>query len=102
MYKRQIINNGTYTRIQIDFSADLDVQNVNLVLNLLSNDVYNENWTLNGNQSEITYKLTIPDINFTTSTQTMYIEGFSTVPYCTFNSFINEDDFKISDEEWKI
>ncbi|MGQ4876123.1 MAG: hypothetical protein ACP6IY_18815, partial [Promethearchaeia archaeon] len=96
-----IKNNGTYTLIQINYKADFNIQNVTIVLDLNGIGVYNENWTLNATQSIYSYKLEIPSINFTNAEQILYIEGYSTVPHTTFSNFENEENFEISDENYK-
>lgn len=95
-------NNGTYTQLRIGYKADFVVYNVSLVLSLLNESIYNENWTLGADQSEYTYKLVISNMTFTSTIQYFYIEGVSSVPEIEIVDFINEGDFKISDEEWKI
>ena len=87
------INNGTYSKIKVDYQADFNITNVSIVLDLSSSGLYNENWTLNANQSSISFKLTIPMISFTTSTQTFYIEGFSSIPYATLTTYESDQNF---------
>lgn len=95
-------NNGTFAQLNISYYSDLCFSNVLFKLNLKYDDLYAENWSNNAQQSIYTYILEIPNINFTTSEQILNLTGVSSVPYCNFSSFINEDGFKLSDEEWRI
>lgn len=87
-----LINNGTYTRMRIDYSADFTINNVNIVLNLKNEGILNDNWTL-GTQDSYTFKLTIPGINFTSTTQSFYIEGYSTIPYAVMSSYESDQNW---------
>jgi len=87
------INNGTYSKIKVDYSADFNITNVSIVLDLSSSGCYNENWTLNATQNLYNYKLIIPHINFTSSTQTFYIEGVSVIPYVSISSYESDQNY---------
>lgn len=87
-----LINNGTYTRMRIDYSADFTINNVNIVLNLKNDGILNDNWTL-GTQDSYTFKLTISGINFTSTTQSFYIEGYSTIPYAVMSSYESDQNW---------
>ncbi|MBS3741868.1 MAG: hypothetical protein KGY74_07090 [Candidatus Cloacimonetes bacterium] len=87
------INNGTYSMIKIDYSADLSISNVDLILDLSNNSLYNENWTMSATQNKNNFKLTIPNINFSNSEQSIYIEGFSSVPYASITEFESDQNW---------
>ncbi|MFX1478400.1 MAG: hypothetical protein ACFFCI_09725, partial [Promethearchaeota archaeon] len=95
-------DNGTYCEIEIKYQAPIDISNVTIVLDLKSEGIYAENWDHNATQSDLSYILELPHINFTTSQQTIVLKGTSSVPVISFSYIINEDGFKISDEELKI
>ncbi|MFX0188739.1 MAG: hypothetical protein ACFE8A_13495 [Candidatus Hodarchaeota archaeon] len=97
-----LTDNGTYCEIKITYQAPIDINNVTIVLDLKSQGLYAENWDNNATQSDLTYILELPHINFTTSQQTIILKGTSSAPVISFSFVINEDGFKISDEEWKI
>jgi hypothetical protein len=102
-----ITNNGTYCEIDVTYQAPIEINNVTIVLDLTSNQIYAQNWTYNGNQSSIDYVLEIPNISFITTQQTFTITGVSSSPYASFSEFHNEDDFTIKSdyedlEEWYI
>jgi len=95
-------DNGTKCTLEIKYYAQLDVRNATIVLNLKDIGVYAETWDYNATQSDLTCILEIPNINFTTSQQTITLTGLSSIPMISFNYFTNEDGFKISDEEYKV
>lgn len=84
-------NNGTYSKVRIDYKADLGVKNVSILIDF--EDLYNGNWTLNATQNQNNFILTIPNINFTTSSQTLYIEGFSSIPYATLPDYESDQNY---------
>jgi len=86
-------NNGTYSLIKIDYNADLTINNVDLILDLSASGCLNDNWTLNATQNDYTFKLTIPGIRFTNKIQTIYIEGFSDVPYASLSSYESDQNW---------
>ena len=82
-------NNKTTTKIKVDYSADLDISGVSLVLNFTRGDLF-EGIELNQNQSQTLITLIVPNIDFTTTTQTLYITGArtqkTTNPRINYNS----------------
>jgi hypothetical protein len=94
-------NNGTYSRIKVTYSADLYINNVSLILDLSGDDLYMDNWSMNGTQTADTFKLTIPNIDFTPSEQSFIISGNSSVPNATFSEFVNEAYFTINLDDYK-
>lgn len=97
-----IINNGTYSKINIDYKADLSVNNINVSIDLSAYSLYNENWTHNTKQSHTTYILKVPHLDFTASIQTISLEGYSSVPDSVFNYYINEETIIISENNYSI
>jgi len=94
-------NNGTFAEITIQYSADFNVNNVILVLDLSGDDnLYMEEWSNNIIQSLNTFKLELPSVNFTTSVQSITITGISDTPITDFDRYKNEDKFEISDEDY--
>ena len=97
-----ISDNGTFAELNITYNEGLSISSVLVKLDLKNDDLYAENWSNNALQSLYTYILEVPNINFTTSYQILNLTGVSSVPEIVVEDFINEDGFKLSDEEWKI
>nr|BDI55109.1 MAG: hypothetical protein [uncultured archaeon] len=97
-----ITNNGTYSKIDIGYMADLDVNNINISIDLSAYSLYNENWTHNAGQSHTTYILKVPYLDFTASIQTISLEGYSSVPDSVFNYYKNEETIIISKNNYSI
>ncbi|MFX1476671.1 MAG: hypothetical protein ACFFCI_00940 [Promethearchaeota archaeon] len=88
-------DNGTTCYLEITYQTTFDISNVTLVLDLMDDNLYAENWTNNATQSSIDYILEVPFLNFTTSQQTITLTGLSSVPYCTLLTYENEHSFTI-------
>lgn len=92
--------NGTFAELEIDYKADLYISNVDLKIDLSSDNIHMDNWSLNGTQPTDSKILTVPNIDFTPSEQTLTIDGNASVPYASFDDYVNEDGFMINlDEE---
>ncbi|MGV9141351.1 MAG: hypothetical protein ACOC1X_00270, partial [Promethearchaeota archaeon] len=87
-----LVNNGTYSKLRITYSSILSLNDVSIVLDLTNSSCYNENWTLSAYQ-DLDFILTIPNIDFTTQSQRIYIEGFSSIPYATITGFESDQNF---------
>jgi len=96
-----LINNGTYSEVQISYKADIILNNVTIVLDLSSDGLYMANWSLNGNQSTETYILEIPNIEFISTWQSFVIYGNSSIPEANFSYYQNEQLFTISESNYE-
>lgn len=85
-------NNGTYAEVEIDYKADLNVDNVTAHLDLSDDNLYMDNWTLNVTQNE-DFELEIPALDFKTSEQTLTIEGNSSVPTASVIDYESDQDW---------
>jgi hypothetical protein len=99
-----IFNNGTYSRLKVDYKSSLsfNVENVTILLDLTDDEIYNENWTLNAEQDPYSRILEIPSVTFTNSYRTLYIDGVADVPYAQFSSFANEEIFTIDESNYSV
>ncbi len=69
-----IDNDASYSYIKVDYSADLVIYNVSMILDLRNMVIFDDV----DNQGRDDYVLTIDDLIFTASTKTLYITGTRT------------------------
>ena len=84
---------GTFTKIKIRYKASLEIRNVSMIIDLSGDYIYNDAWNYNATQNSNNLKLVIPFINFTTSYQTIYVEGYSSIPYATISGFESDQNY---------
>lgn len=85
-----IYNTGIYSLVKIKYKADLNVENVTIVFGL--DACYNTNWNLNATQNSNNFIVKIPSIAFSTSYQTLYLEGYSDTPLANITSFESDQN----------
>ena len=93
-------DNGTTCNVRITYQASLNINNVTIVLDLSSKNLYAENWTYSATQSEITKVLEVPHINFTTSSQIITITGISDTPYAIISSYTNLEEVSFDEDNY--
>ncbi len=89
-----IENTKTTTKIKVDYSADLDISGVSLVLTFTRGDIF-ETLELNQNQSQTLITLIVPNIDFTTETQSLNLTGVRTQK--TTNPHVNYDSVEFNE-----
>lgn len=90
-------NTGTEAKLEISYSADLAIENVSIIIDLSNVNMYYQDWGLNAVQSSTTYKLRIPDIDFTTATQALTIRATSPTPTASIDEIITFNKTRISE-----
>jgi len=88
-----ISDTGTYAKLKIDYKADLEISNVNMLIDTSTYNLYAENWTCSATQSSTTFIIDIPNVNFTTSYQTLYLEGYSSIPHFTYYKYESDTNY---------
>jgi len=100
-----IENNGTYTRIEFDYSADFAITNVSTTIDL--GTTLNENWTLSNpwvsvSQNNLSYSLTLGNLTFSEGVSTLIIEGYSSVPYAEIVTYSNSPNAIFLDRDFNL
>jgi hypothetical protein len=92
---QKITNTYGETRIKVSYKADLEINNVSLVLNLRNSELFDGKATSN-------HLLTINNVNFTTSTQVLYVSGnrtqYTSTPIEDLNSVKLNETFYYDSE----
>ena len=78
---------GTACTLRVSYKADLNVDNVTIVLDLEKDNLWMDEWDNNRTQDNSTFILELSRMNFTTTSQSITIRGTSDTPTASISSY---------------